>query len=102
MLKYVILGSKMTEKQIKDLLGKYELEFEKDDLFMICEALLGSQLEAFAARHCTEEDALTIAWDEMDDEALFKDNPKDTGYHLYHTYPEAAKKLRDELNYWMP
>jgi hypothetical protein len=108
----------MTEEMIKESLFKFQTEFSKEDMFTICEALLGDNVEEFARINCNEEDALSIILDsknfyleefvekpyevaELIDNELLRFDPAEIAYNLVHFHREAAVKFKEELDYWL-
>jgi hypothetical protein len=108
----------MTEEMIKNSLFKFQNEFKKEDMFTICEALLGDNIDEFARINCTEEDAIAIAIEsknfyledlvekphevaELIDNELLSFEPAEVAYNLVHFRREAAVKFKEELDYWL-
>jgi hypothetical protein len=108
----------MSEEMIRNSLNKFQGEFEKKDLFTICEELLGDSVEEFVRYHCTEEDATAIIMDsknfylesivekshevaELIDNELLTFEPAEVAYNLVHLHRDGAVKFKKELDYWL-
>ena len=104
----------MNEKTIEAMTAPYHKDFTQDQLFAMCNGLLGDYLEEYARQNCTVEDAVGIAGDsvtlleemvrhESEIALLIADesfNTEAIAYQLHIDHPQTAEDLYEELNYW--